>query len=224
MTEEKEEKVREIFKPISNKYDLFDSLISFGMDQMWRKKLIHEMDLNSAHTVLDVGAGTGKISFTIERKYRNLKITAIDITREMFPLTKDSKVNFIEGSAMNLPFEEGSVDRVVSGFLTRNVSNLSTYINESYRVLNEDGLFCNIDIFDPTKHFIAPLFRYYFYHVVPPIYDRISRTNSYSYLAESVRNFVTPLKFLELMKTAGFRNIEIKYLGGGSVIIHKGIK
>ncbi len=81
-----------------------------------------------------------------------------------------------------------------------------------------------MDIFDPGKSFIAPAFRIYFYRLVPPVMNRVSHTEAYTYLANSVKNFVTPIQFSQMMKKSGYRNVETFRLGAGSVYIHRGIK
>ncbi|MHB1636926.1 MAG: ubiquinone/menaquinone biosynthesis methyltransferase [Thermoplasmataceae archaeon] len=220
----KEEKVRDIFKSISGKYDLIDSMMSFGLDQLWRAKLISELDVKDGQGILDVGCGTGKISYSIEKIIKNSRIYALDLTKEMYPFIPDSKVTFVVGSAMSLPFEDNSMDRVVSGFLTRNVPSLEKYISEVYRILKPGGIFCNLDIFEPGSHFIAPLFRFYFYRIVPTIFDRMTGTDSYSYLARSVREFVSPSAFESILDKYGFGNIKEFKRGGGSVFIHKALK
>lgn len=220
----KEENVKEIFKKISVKYDLIDSIMSFGMDTYWRKILIQKLKLEDGQEILDAGCGSGKISYSIERVIKANHIFAMDITREMFPFNKGSRVEFLEGSAMRIPLKDSCVDRVVSGFLTRNVPSLETYIGEVYRVLKPGGIFCNLDIFDPQKNFIAPLFRVYFYKIVPILFDKISGTESYSYLAKSVQTFVNPSFFNTLLFRTGFTKVNIKRLAGGTVYIHSVIK
>lgn len=219
-----EENVKEIFKRISAKYDLIDTIMSFGMDTFWRKKLIEDLKLEDGQDILDVGCGSGKISYSIEKVINANHIFAMDITREMFPFNRGSKVEFIEGSAMSIPMKDSCVDRVVSGFLTRNVPSLETYIREVYRVLKPGGIFCNLDIFDPQKNFIAPLFRFYFYRIVPILFDKMSGTKSYSYLARSVQTFVYPSFFNELFHKTGFSKVNFKKLAGGTVYIHCAIK
>ena len=219
-----EENVKEIFRRISTKYDLIDSIMSFGMDTYWRKKLIENLKLKDGQDILDVGCGSGKISYSIENTINANHIYAMDITREMFPFKNSSKVQFMEGSAMNIPIKDEGVDRVVSGFLTRNVPSLETYLVEVYRVLKPGGIFCNLDIFDPQKNLNAPLFRLYFYRIVPILFDKISGTHSYSYLARSVQSFVSPSFVHNLLLKTGFSKVTIRRMAGGTVYIHTAIK
>lgn len=220
---EKEKMVREVFRNISSKYDFFDSIMSFGMDRAWRKRVIDLLDIQNDQIIFDAGAGSGKVSEEMLSRGKNIHIEAVDITEEMFPESMKG-VHFNVASADRMPFSDSYFDRGVSCFLTRNVPSLEAYLKEALRVLKPGAKFCNMDIFDPGKSFIAPAFRIYFYRIVPMFLDRASGSNSYSYLAKSVKNFVTPKKFTEIMKEVGFRKIESFKLAGGTVYIHKGIK
>ncbi len=220
---EKEGIVKGVFSAISGKYDLFDSLMSLGMDRKWRKIAVDALNLKEGSKIADIGAGTGKVTQEILSKNRNCLIEALDITEEMFPRDRMG-VNFTLGSAVEMPFEDEEFAGCISCFLTRNVPSLETYIGESYRILAKDGIFVNMDIFDPGKNLIAPAFRFYFYKIMPKILDLASGTNSYSYLARSVKSFVTPNEFARVMQNKGFTNIKLKKLAGGTVYIHSGIK
>lgn len=220
--EVKEKLVRGVFNSISDKYDLIDSIMSLGMDGLWRKKVVDLLSIENNLNVLDSGAGSGKVSEEILKR-ANVTIDAVDITSSMFRL-KNSRIKFHETSAENLPFQNDIFDRAVSCFLTRNLYSVSSYLQEVHRTLKPGGIFCNLDIYDPGRSFIAPLFRIYFYNIIPKIMDRLTNSKSYSYLASSVKNFISPEKMTEILKNKGFKNINVYRLAGGTVYIHRAIK
>ncbi len=215
--------VRDVFKDISRNYDFFDSLMSFGMDKRWRRMVVDMLDIRHGMRIMDVGAGSGKTIEEIIRRYPDSMVEAVDITQEMFPGNMKN-VNFNIASAESIPFQDGAFQRIVSCFLTRNVESLENYFFEAYRCLEPGGVFCNMDIFDPGNSFIAPLFRTYFYRLMPKFLDRTSRSHSYSYLAGSVKRFISPTAMIEMLENAGFSNVSTKRLAGGTVYIHKCIK
>ena len=220
---QKEAMVRNIFKDISRNYDLFDSLMSFGMDRRWRRIVVDMLNASDGMKFMDVGAGSGKTSKEIVDRFPSSHVEAVDITKEMYPGGLRN-VNFNLASAESLPFQDGSFQRIVSCFLTRNVDSLQKYFQEAYRCLEDGGIFGNMDIFDPGKNLISPLFRIYFYKMMPPVMDRASRSSSYSYLAGSVRKFIGPEKMKAMLLESGFKRVEIRKLAGGTVYIHKCIK
>ncbi len=221
---EKEVQVRSVFEAIQDKYDLLDSIISLGMDQPWRKKVLKIMGLHSGMTVLDAGAGTGKLTRMIRERCQDCKVISLDITEKMFRPSLLSDVEFLVGSAENMPLDSGSVDRAASCFLTRNLSSVDRYLEELSRVLKPGGIFVNLDIYPPSNAIFSKFFSFYFYRIVPGIGDRATKSNSYSYLANSVRNFMSPEEMGRKIVEHGFELVENRVMGLGSVAIHAGRK
>ena len=199
-----EEKVRSVFNSIYNKYDLIDSLISFGMDSSWRRTMISMAGSRQYGSILDCGAGTGKLTVQLRKKYHEARIVALDVSEQMISLIPDPSIEKVVGSAVEMPFEDGSFDLVTSAFLTRNVPSIDQYLREAYRVLKRDGVLINLDIHAPGNRWYRKIFSLYFFHIVPRMGDMLTGSNSYSYLSNSVKNFVDPGELISKAKNAGF--------------------
>ncbi len=200
-----EERVRSVFNSIYNKYDLIDSIISFGMDSAWRRTMISMAGSRQYKSILDCGAGTGKLTMQLRKKFPDARMVALDVSDQMISLIPDPGIERVVGSAVELPFDSSSFDLVTSAFLTRNVPNIEAYLKEAYRVLRKDGALINLDIHTPVIHGYREIFSLYFFHVVPIIGDLLTGSNSYSYLSNSVRNFVGPDELIDKARKAGFR-------------------
>lgn len=220
----KEELVRQVFESIQDRYDLLDSLISAGMDQRWRRFALQQLDLKDSSEVLDCGAGTGKLTRMILDACPGCKVTSLDITRSMFRPSIMPDTKFIVASAEEIPLEASSFNAVVSAYLTRNLSNVDNYFSEAFRVLKSGGRFVNLDIYNPTLPGFSLLFRIYFYHLVPVIGNIATGSKSYTYLANSVKNFHSQETINEKIETAGFTSTGFKKMMGGSIGIHWGLK
>lgn len=221
---EKEIHVRGVFEAIQDKYDLLDSVISFGMDQPWRKKVLKLMQIRNGMTVLDSGAGTGKLTRMIREACSDCKVISLDITEKMFRPSLLSDVEFVVGSAEDMPIDSSTVDRAASCFLTRNLSSVDRYLEELDRVLKPGGMFVNLDIYPPPNPVFSRLFGLYFYRIVPGIGDRATNSNSYSYLANSVKNFISPDEMGEKIRKHGFDLVQQSVMAMGTVAIHAGRK
>ena len=200
-----EERVRSVFNSIYNKYDLIDSIISFGMDSSWRRTMISMAGSRQYKSILDCGAGTGKLTMQLRKKFPDARMVALDVSDQMISLIPDPGIERVVGSAVELPFDSSSFDLVTSAFLTRNVPSIEAYLKEAYRVLRKDGALINLDIHTPVIHGYREIFSLYFFHVVPIIGDLLTGSNSYSYLSNSVRNFVGPDELIDKARKAGFR-------------------
>ena len=200
-----EERVRSVFNSIYNKYDLIDSIISFGMDSSWRRTMISMAGSRQYKSILDCGAGTGKLTMQLRKNFPDARMVALDVSDQMISLIPDPGIERVVGSAVELPFDSSSFDLVTSAFLTRNVPSIEAYLKEAYRVLRKDGVLINLDIHTPVIHGYREIFSLYFFHVVPIIGDLLTGSNSYSYLSNSVRNFVGPDELIDKARKAGFR-------------------
>lgn len=220
----KEELVRNVFENIQDRYDLLDSIISAGMDQRWRRRLISSLKLGDESKVLDCGAGTGKLTKMILESCPKCKVTSLDITEGMFRPSIMPDCKFVVASAQNMPFEDESFDAVVSGYLTRNLESVDQYFSEAMRVLRPGGMFANLDIYNPALPGFSQLFGLYFYHFVPYLGDHVTNSDSYTYLAKSVKNFYAPEIIRDKIAATGFKEVKMKKMMLGSIALHVGEK
>ncbi|MFA6427482.1 MAG: class I SAM-dependent methyltransferase [Candidatus Magasanikbacteria bacterium] len=105
----------------------------------------------SGKKILDVGAGTGRVS--IELAKRGAHVVALDVSEKMLEKIKDSrlrlttdgqarlKIKKIVGDAESLPFEDESFDGVVAAFLIVHLKDPQRFFDEVYRVLKPGGFF-----------------------------------------------------------------------------------
>lgn len=120
-------------------------------------EIAKEINLREAR-VLDVGCGIGGPARMLADEF-NCHVTGIDMSHE-FVLTARklsslvglrNKTEFIQGDALELPFESGSFDVVWTQHVQMNISNKARFYSEIYRVLDDKGTFVYYDIFRTGK-------------------------------------------------------------------------
>src|SRR5699024_4217008 len=139
----KEKRVHDDFEKISDNYDTMNSVIYFKQHKRWRKDVMTRMQVEVGVRVLDLCCGTGDWSFAIEEKVgQSGEVIGLDFSGNMLMVAKqrqakltNSKIQFIQGNAMELPFEDESFDYVTIGFGLRNVPDYLTVLREMHRVL-----------------------------------------------------------------------------------------
>lgn len=96
--------------------------------------------------VLDEASGTGALSLELAK--RGYKTYTTDISQDMMSKlqtkAKEQGVNItslLANSNNKLPFENGSFSAVVTASANRYITDLDTFLSETYRVLNKDGYF-----------------------------------------------------------------------------------
>ena len=77
------EKVAQMFNKIAKRYDLLNHLLSFGLDYLWRRRLIRLIIKDNPTTLLDVATGTGDILILAKKKHAFKKLVGLDISEGM---------------------------------------------------------------------------------------------------------------------------------------------
>jgi SAM-dependent methyltransferase len=117
------------------------------------REIAREINLSKAR-VLDVGCGIGGPARMIADEF-NCNVTGIDMSHEFILAARQlselvglrDKTQFLQGDALELPFEDGSFDVVWTQHVQMNISDKARFYSEIARVLTENGMFIYYDIF-----------------------------------------------------------------------------
>jgi demethylmenaquinone methyltransferase/2-methoxy-6-polyprenyl-1,4-benzoquinol methylase len=222
--------VRRMFDRIAGRYDLLNRVISFRLDARWRKQAIRQVAVSENPVILDLGAGTGDLSFAAAKALRGRgRVIGLDFSWPMLQRAQQKRARarygdhtaFVLGSALLSPFRAEAFEGVMTAFVLRNVSDLSVFFADAYRVLKPGGRFVSLDMFPPSQNWLSPLYGLYFYHLVPSVGGWLARDRAaYRYLSESVRQFHSPEAVAELIRRAGFQPVNVKKFLNGAVCMH----
>ncbi|MCK9164010.1 MAG: class I SAM-dependent methyltransferase, partial [Bacteroidales bacterium] len=128
-------------------------------------------------------------------------------------------------NCLNLSFEDNSFDAVVVAFGVRNFSDLLKGLKEIYRVLKPDGEFIVLEFSKPKYSIISFFYNLYLNNLLPLIGRMFSKhLYAYTYLPNTINEFVYGEKFIEKLNRAGFVNAEYKEVSFGIATIYKAIK
>ncbi len=219
----KQEKIVSMFNDISKTYDIANRVLSFGVDKKWREIAVNKcFDLynkNNIDTILDVACGTGDMCEYWDKysKNKNIKINEIfgaDPSEGMLNQAKEKGINatFIKAEAKDLPFKDNSIDILSISYGLRNVVDRKEGLEEFFRVLKPNGLLVILE-FTKLKHqnTISILRDFYMKRVLPIIGGILSRNfSAYSYLPNSIDNFLTKEDLIDELKNIGFDVLEAK--------------
>ncbi len=228
-TDKQPHKVRNMFGRISKRYDLLNRLMSFGLDLVWRKYLIKKAEIPDGGRVLDAGAGTGDIALEILNHNPSIRVTAVDLTYEMMAVGKKraggNAIDWCQADTESIPFPDSAFDAVTSGFLARNVPDITAMFKEQVRVLKAGGRIVCLDTSPVPENILKPLILIYYKFVIPFMGFLIAgEKNAYKYLPETTIGFLEPEALARTLEAAGLEDVNFKSFMFGNISVHWGRK
>lgn len=232
---EKSTKVRGMFAAIAKSYDLNNRLHSLWRDQAWRRAAVRAAGVRKGDSVLDVACGTGDLTQAFAATEAR-KVVGLDFTPEMLdiargkmlrrPTTEASKLRYVEGDAMALPFEDGSFDVVSIAFGIRNVARPEKAFAEFFRVLRPGGRLIVLEFDKPRNPILRWIDAVYCQRIMPRTATLISGDTSgaYRYLPASVETFLTREQLESLIRESGFATVSSRPLSMGICVCYRAQK
>ena len=233
-SKDKSNLVKNLFENVSPKYDLMNDFMSLGIHRVWKEFMLDWLAPRSGQNLVDVAGGTGDIALDfIKRAKKDVDATILDLTESMMVegqkksinIPKDSKINWVCGDAMYMPFNNNSFDVYTISFGIRNVTSLSKTLSEAYRVLKPGGRIMILEFSSVNNDLISWFYDKYSFNIIPKLGELISNDReSYQYLVESIRKFPDQDTFSEIIINEGFKKVKYRDLTFGIAALHSAWK
>jgi demethylmenaquinone methyltransferase/2-methoxy-6-polyprenyl-1,4-benzoquinol methylase len=217
--------VAEMFDGVAERYDLTNTVLSFGQDRSWRRATRAALDLRPGERVLDVGAGTG-VS-TEELAHSGADAVGVDLSIGMLRAGRRSRptVPLLAGDALRLPFPDETFDAVTISFALRNVVNTRAALRELARVTRPGGRLVVCEFSHPTNFTFRTFYLSYLMRSLPVIARHVaSNPDAYVYLAESIQMWPNQGGLAERIQAAGWTQVAWRNLSGGIVALHRAVR
>jgi len=219
---EKRRTVEEMFDRIAARYDRLNRIISFGLDQRWRRHTVAALALPRGSRVLDVACGTGDLALALGGA--GYPTVGIDLSAGMLHAANTS-VPLLRGDALALPIADRSVDGLTCGFGLRNFVDGSRFFTECARVVRPGGRVAVLETADPSWVVMRRGRDVWLGAVAPWIASRLgSDADAYRYLPRSAAYLPPPGELVATLDTAGFRGVASRPLTGGVVRLLTGTR
>lgn len=227
----KQRYVTAVFDLVAPRYDDFTRWFSFGMDERWKRELVHlalaaSERAGGSAIVADLASGTGDIAFALADQGRF--VVAIDASKEMLThaatrgLGSNGAGPRLAGGDMTaLPIPTASVDVVTVGYGLRNASQLGASLDEIARVLRPGGHVIALDFYKPRSAVWRTLFLNYL-AVAGSIYGWVLHREpaAYGYIARSISRYITATELSDALVRRGFVVYEERRRLIGGIAIH----
>lgn len=223
-----------IFDAIYRRYDLLNAVLSFGLDTIWRRKLLNLIPEGSNLKILDLATGTADVAITLVKNNPNIQgAIGIDLSENMLALGREKiracalseKIHLQTEDAAKLSFPNDEFDMTTMAFGIRNVENPIFVLKEIYRVLAPNGRGVILE-FSLPKNILIRWFYLIYLKIFVPIVGGIISGNfkAYLYLNRTIENFPYGEVFVRMMRQCGFKNVTAERLMFGVATIYCGEK
>ncbi len=227
----KANKVAEVFDSVANRYDLMNDVMSAGLHRVWKAYTITQSGVREGSRVLDIAGGTGDLSLAFAKRVgRSGQVWLTDINNAMLSRGRDRLADkgylmpTAQCDAEKLPFADNWFDCVTVAFGLRNMTHKDGALAEMYRVLKPGGRLLVLEFSQVWKP-LAPLYDFYSFKVIPSLGKLLANdSESYSYLAESIRMHPDQEMLKNMMEQVGFGRVDYNNMALGVVALHRGFK
>lgn len=222
------------FNTVAQKYDMMNTLLSFGIHYLWKRTAIKMLKLKKGQKVIDVCGGTGDLARSAARAvWPSGRVVLYDINRLMMQVgrPKSAKlpygeiIHYVQGDAEEITFDSCSFHAATVGFGIRNLTHMEKGFREMYRVLKPSGKLMCLEFSQPTAPLFLRLYDFYSFHIMPLLGQLIvGSRRAYTYLPESIKMFSSPEELTSMLKNIGFSHVIHKKLTNGIAFIHLATK
>ncbi len=205
---EKKEFVRAMFDRIAPRYDLVNRLMTFGLDQRWRRELVGDGGVAADSRVLDLASGTGDLAEMCRES--GAQVFAADLSAGMLRAARERCASglYVQADGATLPLPDDSVDFVTCGFALRNFDALETVLGECARVLRPGGKLLVLEVDEPRNALLRWGYEMHFKRIVPRIGALLSDAAAYRYLPASTHYLPSEPELRSLLARTGYRTVE----------------
>ncbi len=220
--------VREMFDRIAGRYELLNTVMTAGLHRLWNRKAVRATGLGPGGRALDLACGTGSLTRDLAKRVGPRGyVLGIDFSREMLRAAQSRPAPNVEyrlGDATDLKdVPSAAFDAATIAYGARNIPDLDALFSEMARCVKPGGVVVCLEIARPTNRLFAAFYGLWFDKIVPRLGARISGDAwAYSYLPESVKEFVAPDELSDIMERNGLQDVTWGRLAGGIITIHRG--
>lgn len=226
--------VGQVFDSVASRYDVMNDLMSVGIHRIWKRFTIELSGVRRGNNVLDIAGGTGDLAAKFAPMVGDTgSVVLADINANMLSVGRDrlidkgvpGNLHYVQADAQYLPFPDEHFDCITIAFGLRNVTDKDLALRSMLRILKPGGRLLVLEFSKPKNPLLSRAYDAYSFSILPAMGRLVAGdSESYQYLAESIRMHPNQETLRDMMQEAGFARCDYHNMTGGIVAVHRGVK
>lgn len=231
MDKDKEKYVNDLFARIAEDYDKLNDIMTGTLHKPWKRKTIELCQpCHDEAIVLDLCTGTGDMAYMWAENPKVSKVIGLDYCEPMLDQARNKlinskevikdKVEFVQGDALKLPYDDNYFDAITVGFGLRNVKDLKGALSEIKRVLKPGANIASLDLGHPPFPPVAWFYKNVFCKFIPMLGAQFAKDKAaYQYLIDSLDTWPKQEKLSQMFWDLGYHRSYFIDISFGSIAI-----
>jgi demethylphylloquinol methyltransferase len=216
--------IKAIFDRIAPIYDRLNDRLSLGQHRIWKLMAVKWSEASPGDKAVDICCGSGDLALILAKKVGNTgEVVGLDFAAAQLAIAKQRQaikcptvpMSWLEGDALDLPFEDNYFDCATMGYGLRNVTNIPLCLHELCRVIKPGAKAAVLDFHRPSQGYMQAFQQWYLDNVVVPTAQDLGMKDEYAYINPSVERFPSGREQVKLAQAAGFGKATHYPLMGG---------
>ncbi|RUU11061.1 methyltransferase domain-containing protein [Mesorhizobium sp. USDA-HM6] len=186
--------------------ELYERYLVPAITSKWADDLVGRVQPGAGENVLDIACGTGIVARLASRRMRQGRVTGLDFNKGMLAVARGvpsagAPIDWIEGSALDLPFEAGTFDVALCQLGLQFFPDQQRALREMHRVLSPAGRVA-LSVYSPIERTPGA-------HAFVLALDRVLGPTA-SLVKRGEHSFNAPEELRDLLTGAGFSKVEVR--------------
>ena len=212
--EEKTAQLARMFNTISDKYDKFNDIMTWGLARIWRKQSLLTLKQFNPKDILDIAAGTADMCIKSYEYLNPEHVTGVDISEQMLEMGRvkiakaglSDKIDLQVQDVSAMTFADAGFDAATIAFGIRNFEKLDESLQQIYRVLRPGGHLLILEMNEPQKGLLFKGYQLYTKIFVRMTAKYLSSDKkAYDYLQASMHAFPNGKKLIGILESNDFK-------------------
>jgi demethylmenaquinone methyltransferase/2-methoxy-6-polyprenyl-1,4-benzoquinol methylase len=154
------------------------------------------------------------------------RVVGLDFSERMLAVARAAhpSIEWVQGDATSLPFEDSSFDAATTAFGLRNLADPEKGLREMARVVRPRGSLVVLEFLRPPHGLVGRTYELYLRHVLPRLGGWVAGDReAYRYLSDTVDSYLTREQMLELADRSAWGSPQLLRLNLGTVAMMRGV-